>query len=48
MSDILDALTGQITAATPIIASVFGALVGLVFLFAVGRFVLRRVRGSVR
>lgn len=48
MSDILDALTGQVTAALPTIAAVFGALIGLVFVFAIGRFVVARIRGSVK
>lgn len=48
LSDILSALTGQITAALPTIAAVFGAIIGLVFVFAVGAWIVRRVRGSVR
>lgn len=48
MSDILDALTGQITAALPTVAAVFGAFIGLVFVFALGAWVIRRVRGSVK
>lgn len=48
MSDILDALTAQITAATPTIAAAFGAVIGLVFIIALGAFIIRRVRGTVK
>ena len=47
MGDLLTALTGQITAAIPTIVGVFGAIIGLVFLFSAGGWVIRRVRGTV-
>lgn len=48
MEDLLPALTTEITAALPVIAGVFGAIIGVVFLFAVGRFIIGRIRGAVK
>lgn len=48
MADLLTALSTAIGAATPTIAAVFGAIIGLVFLVALGRFIIARVRGSVK
>lgn len=45
---LVTALTGQITSATTTVVAVFGAVIGLVFLFALGRFIIGRVRGSVK
>lgn len=48
MAALLTAFTTAITAATPTIVGVFGAVVGLVFLIVIGRFIVSRVRGSVK
>lgn len=48
MSDITDALTGQITALGPQLSVAFASIIGLVFLIALGGFVIRRVRGTVK
>lgn len=48
MEDLLEAFTDGITAATPTIVGVFGAVIGLVFLIVIGRFIVSRVRGSVK
>jgi hypothetical protein len=45
---LLTAFTDGIADATPVIIGVFGAVIGLVFLLAIGRFIVRRVRGSVK
>lgn len=47
MADLLTAFTAGITAATPTIVGVFGAVIGLVFLIIIGKFIVKRVRGSV-
>lgn len=47
MADLLTAFTAAITAATPTIVGVFGAAIGLVFLVAVGYFIIGRVRGAL-
>lgn len=41
------ALTSNITTALPVIASIFAAIIGLVFLITLGKFIIKRVRGSV-
>lgn len=46
--DLLTAFTTGITANTPTIIGVFGAIIGLVFLIVLGNFIVRRVRGSVK
>lgn len=48
MDELLTAFTAGITEATPVIVGVFGAVIGIVFLFAIGAFIVRRVRGSVK
>lgn len=48
MAGLLTAFTDAIADALPTITAVIGALIGVAFLFAVGRFILRRVRGEVR
>jgi hypothetical protein len=45
MSDLVDAFTDGITAATPYIVAVFGAVIGLTFLIGLGYFVIGRIRG---
>lgn len=47
MDALLTEFTGGITEATPVIVGIFGAVIGLVFLLTIGRFVVKRVRGSV-
>ena len=44
---LLTAFTDAIASYTPTIAAVFGAVIGLAFLFAIGAFIVRRVRGAV-
>ena len=46
--DLLTAFTTGISTNTPIIIGVFGAVIGLVFLLVIGRFIISRVRGSVK
>lgn len=46
--DLLTAFTSGITDNTPTIVGVFGAVIGLVFLLVIGRFIISRVRGSVK
>ena len=46
--DLLTAFTDGIAANTPTIIGVFGAIIGLVFLLVIGKFILARVRGSVK
>lgn len=41
------AFTDGIADATPVIIAVVGAVIGLVFLLAIARFIVKRVRGSV-
>lgn len=48
MDELLPALTASVTEALPVIAAVFGAVISLVFLFALGRFIIARVRGAVK
>jgi len=48
MAELETEFLAQITAATPVIVAVIGAVIGLVFLLAVGRFILSRVRGTVK
>jgi len=48
MDDISTAVLAQITSAVPIVAGIIGGFVGLVFVFALGRYVYHRVRGTVR
>lgn len=48
MADLLTEFETQITAATPVIAGVFGAVIGLAFIFAVAALVVRRVRGTIK
>lgn len=48
MDALLTEFTAGITEATPVIVGVFGAVIGLVFLLVLGRFVIARVRGSVK
>lgn len=40
--------TTQMADATPVIVAVIGAIIALVFILAVGRFVQNRVRGTVK
>ena len=47
-TDLLTAFTAGVTAATPVIIGVFGAVIGIVFLVTIGKFILNRVRGSVK
>ena len=47
-ADLLTAFTTGISDNTPTIVGVFGAIIGLVFLLVIGRFILSRVRGSVK
>ena len=48
MDALTTALTTNIATALPVIAAIFGAIIGLVFLVTLGKFVLARVRGSVK
>jgi hypothetical protein len=48
VDDILTEFIAGIADATPVVAGVFGAIIGLVFIFAIGRFIVSRVRGSVK
>ena len=48
MADLLTAFLAQLANATPTIVGVIGAVVGLVFLLVIGRFIISRVRGSVK
>ena len=41
------AFSTNIAAATPTVVGVFGAVIGLVFLIAVGYFIIGRVRGAL-
>lgn len=47
MDALTTALTSNIATALPVIAGIFGAIIGLVFLVTLGKFVIKRVRGSV-
>lgn len=47
MDALTTALTSNIATALPVIAAIFGAIIGLVFLVTLGKFVIKRVRGSV-
>lgn len=48
MDGISDAFDAQIALAEPVLATVFGSVIGLVFIIAIGYFIVRRVRGSVK
>lgn len=48
MTELLAAFVDGIGDATPTIVGVFGAVIGLVFLLVIGRFIISRVRGSVK
>jgi beta-lactamase regulating signal transducer with metallopeptidase domain len=48
MDTLLTAFIAQITTATPTIVGVIGAIIGLVVLVVLGRFIISRVRGSVK
>jgi len=48
MSDLSDEFIAQLALATPIVATVIGSVIGLVFIIAMGRFIVSRVRGTVK
>lgn len=48
MDSLVTELTAQIGAATPVIAAIFAAFIGVAFLVALGFFAMRRARGAVK
>ena len=48
MAELVTELTSQIATAAPVIVGVIGAIIGLVFIVVLGRFIIARVRGSVK
>lgn len=48
MDTLGDALVAAVTDALPTVGVIFASIIGLVFLFAVGAFILRRIRGAVK
>lgn len=48
MEDLAPELVAQLAIATPQIVLVIGAIIGLVALLSLGRFVVARVRGSIK
>lgn len=48
MTELTTEVTDQIALILPIVATVFGALIGLVAVIAVGRFAVNRVRGGIK
>jgi len=48
VSDLVDEFTAQIALILPYVGAVFGGIIGLVALVALGYFVINRVRGAIR
>lgn len=48
MTDLVTEFGDQLALIVPQVAAIFGALIGLVALVALGRFVVSRVRGSIK
>lgn len=47
MSDLVDDFVAQIATILPYVGAVIGAVIGLTALVALGRFIVKRVRGSI-
>lgn len=47
MDDLLVQFNSGIASATPVIVGVFGSVIGLVFLVALGFFIVGRIRGTL-
>lgn len=48
MSDLVDAFIEQIGLILPYVGAAIGAVIGLTALVALGRFIVSRVRGSIK
>lgn len=48
MEELVTEFTAQLALIVPQVAAIFGVLIGLVALVALGRFVVSRVRGSIK